>query len=390
MKMLVEQCRARRYWERATNRIFFPFLHFRTYQNSETSRFGDHVMGTGTHHLDMACYDLLGKHLGLPAWKVMGQQFRDWVPMGWWMPCMSPPDTAAEVLVAVERGYRALKCKGRAFYDVVEQSRAIQEVAPPDFRVEFDFNGALMNVEKALPILRELEKYPVVKGVEEPIFAHDTIGWRRLHEQVRIPFYLHGVSVFQKGPVRQPSGPWHALRAGDMEGALCSHEPVRGALAAAWAFGAANTAIMLQYVGTGITTAFACQLGAVMPTATIPAVTVSHAYEDDLILEPHTMQRGFMKVPEGPGLGVELDEDAVQRYSRTAEPKWPRHISVVSMPGGVKHYYRDLQQAERLMKLGVDEPFVPGVCLAEWEDDGSDRFDDLYKQLREKDFPIWG
>ena len=78
----------------------------------------------------------------------MGQQVRQWVAMGWWMPCMSPEDTAAEVQVAAERGYRGLKCKARAFYDVVEQSNAIQEVAPPDFRVEFDFNGSLINVEK--------------------------------------------------------------------------------------------------------------------------------------------------------------------------------------------------------------------------------------------------
>ena len=57
----------------------------------------DHVMGTGRFNLDMACYDLMGKHLGLPAWKLMGQQVREWVSMGWWMPSMSPEDSAAEV-----------------------------------------------------------------------------------------------------------------------------------------------------------------------------------------------------------------------------------------------------------------------------------------------------
>ena len=46
-----------------------------------------------------------------------------------------------------------------------------------------------------------------------------------------------------------------------------------------------------------------------MHTATLPGVTASHTYEDDMILTPHTVQRGFMKVPEGPGLGVELDEE---------------------------------------------------------------------------------
>ena len=274
----------------------------------------DHLMGQGRFNLDMACYDLMGKHLGLPTWKLMGQQVRQWVSMGWWMPSMSPEDSAAEVQVAAERGYRGLKCKARAFYDIIEQSQAMQEVAPPDFRVEFDFNGALTNVEKALPILRELEKIPIVKGVEEPIFAYDVEGWRRLHQEIRIPFYLHGVGVIQEGASRQPfSGPWIGLRAGDFDGALCSHEPIKSALASSWAFAAANTPILLQYVGTGITAAFACHLGAVMPTATLPGVTASHSYEDDLIVQGHTVQRGFMKVPEGPGLGVELDEDAVSR-----------------------------------------------------------------------------
>ena len=349
----------------------------------------DHVMSTGLFNLDMACYDLMGKHLGVPAWKVMGQQRRQWVSMGWWMPSMSPEDSAAEVEVAARRGYRGLKCKARAFYDVVAQAQAMQEVAPPDFRVEFDFNGSLIDVERALPVLRELERIPVVKGVEEPIFAYDVEGWRRLHQEIRIPFYLHGVGTIFDGPSRQPSGPWLGLRAGDFDGALCSHESIRSALAASWAFTAANTPILLQYVGSGITAAFACQLGAVMHTATLPAVTASHACEDDLIVEPHIMQRGLMKVPEGPGLGVELDEDAVARYRDTPAVAWPRHFSMVSFPGGVKHCYRNLQQAERLMKEGVDESYVPGVRLDEREDDGSEDFDHTWKRLQEEDWPIW-
>ena len=349
----------------------------------------DHVMSTKPYNLDMACYDLMGKHLGLPAWKLMGQQMRQWVSMGWWMPCMSPEDSANEVRMAAERGYRGLKCKARAFYDVVEQSHAMQEAAPPDFRVEFDFNGSLINVETALPICRELEKIPVVKGLEEPIFAYDIEGWRRLHQEIRIPFYLHGVGTVFEGPSRQPSGPWLGLRAGDFDGALCSHENIRNALAASWAFAAANTPILLQYVGAGITEAFACHMGAIMHTATLPAVTGGHLYEDDLIVEPHVMQRGFMKVPLGPGLGVDLDEDAVQRYRHTPEPEWARYFSVVTLPGGLKHYYRNLQQAERLMKLGVDEAFAPGVRLDEREDDGSEEFDRIWKQLQEVDWPIW-
>jgi L-alanine-DL-glutamate epimerase-like enolase superfamily enzyme len=336
----------------------------------------------------MACYDLMGKHLGVPAWKVLGQQLRQWVNMGWWMPCMSPEDSAEEVRIAAERGYRGLKCKARAFYDVVEQAQAMQEAAPPDFRVEFDFNGALVNVERALPILRQLEEIPVVKGIEEPIFAYDIEGWRRLHGQIRIPFYLHGVGTIFDGPSRQPSGPWLGLRAGDFDGALCSHENVRNAMAASWAFAAANTPILLQYVGSGITAAFACHLGAVMHTATLPGVTAHHT-RDDMITEPLVMQRGLMKVPEGPGLGVELDEDAVARCRDAPAPEWPRHFSVVTLPGGIVHYYRNLQQAEGLMKRGVDEAFAAGVRLTEREDDGSAEFDGIWKRLQASEWPIW-
>ncbi len=349
----------------------------------------DHVMGTGPFNLDMACYDLMGKHLGQPAWKLMGQQRRQWVSMGWWMPCMSPEDSAREVEIAAERGYRGLKCKARAFYDVVEQAEAMQQVAPDDFRIEFDFNGALISVEKALPVLRALEGIPVVKGVEEPIFAYDVEGWRRLHSEIRIPFYLHGVSTIFDGPSRQPSGPWLGLRAGDFDGALCSHENVRNALAASWAFAAANTPILLQYVGTGITGAFACQMSAVMHTATLPGVTASHAYEDDLIAQPLYVQRGFMRVPEGPGLGIELDEEAVERYQATQAVQWPRHVSVVELPGGVQHYYQNLQQAEDLMKQGVDESFAPGVRLREWEDDGSESFERIWTDLQKGSWPVW-
>jgi hypothetical protein len=302
---------------------------------------------------------------------------------------MSPENTAAEVQVAAERGYRGLKCKARAFYDIIEQSHAIQEVAPPDFRVEYDFNGSLINVEKALPILRELEKIPVVKGIEEPIFAYDVEGWRRLHQEIRIPFYLHGVGVLSEPASRQPSGPWTGLRRGDFDGALCSHESIRSALAAGWVFAAANTPILLQYVGTGITTAFTCHLGAVMPTATLPGVTASHAYEDDLIVTEHQIQRGFMKVPEKPGLGIELDEEAIEHYAQTTAFSSPRHISIITLPGNIKHYYRNLQQAESLMKQGVDESYVSGIRLDEWEDDGTSKFDQLWAQLQENNWPIW-
>ena len=126
-----------------------------------------------------------------------------------------------------------------------------------------------------------------------------------------------------------------------------------------------------------------------MRTATLPGVTASHAYVNDLITESHTVQRGFMKMPSGPGLGVELDEDAVARYRDEPAVEWPRHFSVVEFSGGIEHYYRNLQQAERLMKQGVDEPFATGIRFREREDDGSEEFERIWTQLQSRDWPIW-
>ena len=134
--------------------------------------------------------------------------------------------------------------------------------------------------------------------------AHSLLSARRQHDFRR--------------PSRQPSGPWPGLPRENLTAPCAATRTSATPLAASWAFAAANTPILLQYVGTGITSAFACQMGAVMHTATLPGVTASHAYEDDLIAQPLDVQRGFMRVPEGPGLGVELDEDAVSRYQKTS------------------------------------------------------------------------
>ena len=55
-----------------------------------------------------------------------------------------------------------------------------------------------------------------------------------------------------------------------------------------------------------------------------------------------------------------------------------------------QHYQNgNLQQAESLMKQGVDESYASGIRLDEWEDDGSSEFDQLWTQLQKNDWPIW-
>ena len=119
-------------------------------------------------------------------------------------------------------------------------------------------------------------------------------------------------------------------------------------------------------------------------------MTAGHSYEDDLIVDAHPIQRGFMKGPGGARPGRHAGRGCRREVQGDARGEWARHLSVVTFPGGIKHYYRNLQQAERLMKEGVDESFAPGVRLDEWEDDGSEAFDGLWRRLQAQDWPVVG
>ncbi|MDQ3702028.1 MAG: hypothetical protein M3442_14070, partial [Chloroflexota bacterium] len=112
-----------------------------------------------------ALYDLMGKYLQQPAYKLMGQKVRDWVPVAAWTKPVPPETLAAEVTRAVAEGYSVMKMHSAEYYDILEQNRAVEEVAPPGFLMHYDFNHnrSLANV---LPVVAELERSHAVGWIE--------------------------------------------------------------------------------------------------------------------------------------------------------------------------------------------------------------------------------
>ena len=85
----------------------------------------------------------------------------------------------------------------------------------------------------------------------------------------------------------------------------------------------------VQLVGTGITTAFAAHVAAALPAARWPAVTALNIYADDLLREPLEIRRGYVRVPEAPGLGIDIDMSRRSRDLRrdaTGPKPLPRAI----------------------------------------------------------------
>ena len=71
--------------------------------------------------------------------------------------------------------------------DVFEQTRAAEAVAPPGFRIHYDFNST-RSLAAVLPIVRELEaNHPIVAFIEDALHWDDIEGWRQLRAQTTIP-----------------------------------------------------------------------------------------------------------------------------------------------------------------------------------------------------------
>ena len=127
--------------------------------------------------LQMALWDAAGKALGVPCHRLMGPQYRDACPVSWWAQSMPPEDWAREARWAEEHGFTTMKVKARPWYDIDAQLRAVSEASSLHFKLDADFNGLLLGVDKAAPLIGRLEdRYERLAIVESPLPQKTT--WR--------------------------------------------------------------------------------------------------------------------------------------------------------------------------------------------------------------------
>jgi L-alanine-DL-glutamate epimerase-like enolase superfamily enzyme len=328
---------------------------------------GDDSLGAG---LQMALYDAVGKALAVPVHRLLGlPQVRDWCPLAWWTTKAPPEVLAEEAKDAVAEGYAAHKFKARPWFDVYAQVAAVSAATPDHYRLDLDWNGLLVHAGNAKAVLAELDRYPQVAIYESPLPHDDIEGYVQLRGATTRPLAVH----FQD-----------ATFAKALPRAWCDGFVIHDGIAAvlrrgqlAWAF---NKPFWLQLVGTGLTTALAAHLGAVLTGAQWPYVTCLNIYSDDLLAEPLTIRGGLLRVPEGPGLGITVDEAALARYRMTPpyELPYPRHVMTVRWPGGRAVHYTSMAQCWADFQAGNQPAQARGARLTVWPDDGTPEFAELY------------
>jgi hypothetical protein len=138
---------------------------------------------------------------------------------------------------------------------------------------------------------------------ETPIPQNDVLGNRQIRRAVPRPIAMHFGSPPYITAVREEVCDGFVINGG------ASQVLRQGALAAE-----AQMPFWLQLVGNGLTTTWAAHLGAVLSHATWPTISCINLYTHHLLKDPVTVSGGYQSVPEGPGLGVDIDEEAVERF----------------------------------------------------------------------------
>ncbi len=331
---------------------------------------GDDSLGAG---LQMALYDVVGKAMGVPVYRLLGlPRVREWCPISWWNIDMPPEAFAMEAQDALAAGYTSYKIKARPWWDVYAQVDAISKVTPPHFRLDLDWNNMLLNAGNAAPVLTELDKEERVAIYELPIMQRDVEGHRQLRQKTTRPIALH----FGEPPF--PVVVRDEVCDGFVVGGGVASIMRQGTLAAAF-----EKPFWLQMVGTGLTTTLSLHLGAVLPFAQWPSVNCLNNYADDLLTTPLEIKGGYAHVPDAPGLGIEIDEDALTRYRM--EPPFefpkPRLLLSVVWPGGRVAHYASLRQCWDDCWVGNNPVQERGVTMEVRADDGTKEWTDLYNRV---------
>ena len=329
--------------------------------------------------LQMALFDAVGKAGDVPAHRLLGNQLYDTTPLSWWNIDMPTKDMLSECQAAKRLGYKAYKTKGRPWYDLWDQTETCAAAMPEDFKIDMDFNETLLTAQQAIPILKWMDQFPQIDIYESPIPQADALGNAEITKAVRAGVSLHYGTPPAKDVIKLDVCDGFVIGGGATRLMTQAH--------------VAETADMrfwLQLVGTGVTAAFSLHFGAVCKAATWPAVNCHQLYVHDLLKQPIKVKNGYADVPDKPGLGIEIDWGAVVKYSvekptarpdprRMIETTWPDGRRMMTANDGTVNFMLNPARTPGNMPFfekGVDSRLLP--------DDGSDQWDQWYKQSRKQ------
>lgn len=263
--------------------------------------------------VEMALWDIAGKALGVPLHELLGGRVRDAVPVRWGLAFGPPGPGVEEALAHVERGFGTIKVKiGRPGTGLDrEMVAAVRAAVGDEVQVMVDANSAYVTPLQALQELRPLEAYGL-QLVEQPLPRTRLRDLALLRSRLDTPVLLD-----------ESMRHWHdAYRIAEAGAAdalsvyLCESGGVLPALAACAIGEAAGLPATLgSQCELGIGTAAMAHVAVCVPSLAYASDITGHLrYHEDVIVERLDYTGGAVRPPDGPGLGVTLDEERLERF----------------------------------------------------------------------------
>lgn len=273
--------------------------------------------------IEFACLDIMGKKLGVPVHQLIGGKVRDEIKFASYLFYRFPGgQTGAGEVRTIEQlvdhclelknkhGFTTHKLKGGVFHPDYELAcyKALAEEFPQD-RLRYDPNAAL-TVEDSIRFGQAIE------GLNNDYFEDPTWGMngmRRVRTMVRIPTATNTIVVnFEQlaanildlsvDVILLDTTFWGGIRACIKAAGVCETFQLGVAVHSSGELGI-QLATMLH-------------MGAVIPNLSFSADAHYHHLTDD-ILEGGKMgyENGAIRVPDGPGLGIQVSQDKIKKYS---------------------------------------------------------------------------
>lgn len=264
--------------------------------------------------IEMALHDIAGKAYGVPVAALLGGVVRTSIGVSRSVPLKSPREVAAEAEKLVTAGYQMLTVKaGIDPAGDLTRVQAVREAVGPDFPIEVDANQGY-RADIAIQTLSKMEDRWNVINIEQPCPWWDIAGMAEVARALRMTVTADESVLCAAEAMNMVR--YQAADAFTIKVAKCG-----GFLQAKRIAAIADAAGLSCNMGSehpaGIGTAAMAHFWASTPEV-IDSVGYGSPLErfvDDIVVEPIRFEKGIVHMPQGVGLGVEVDEAKLKKFA---------------------------------------------------------------------------
>ena len=261
--------------------------------------------------IEMACIDMVTRHLGMPVHQYLGGAVVDTLRFNAWVGIVPPDEAAAEALKWQSRGFTSAKVKvGGGIHADRDRLTAVRQAVGPGMALRVDANAGY-SVEQAIELGRMLEALDI-ELFEQPVAADDLAGMASVRNACAIPI-MADESITDHASlievIKAECADIVKLKVMKQGGFTKCRRMVETA-------SAAGLRVVIGHgFGLGVNTVAEIMLAstssAVMPGLECVGPLKTTA---DIITRALDLGCGTLALPKGPGLGVELDEVNLSRF----------------------------------------------------------------------------